>query len=74
MALHFVLRINDTAIGSFVAQRREAVVPANALCTYDVQVIVHDRVKNVVVKHYRRDGSLTLVQKALEAVGPWVSD
>jgi hypothetical protein len=74
MALHFVLRVNQLPIGSFKAERREEFIPPSTLCTYDVQVIVHGRVRNVVVEHRRREGPMALVQKALEAIGPWVRE
>lgn len=74
MALHFVLRVNNTPIGSFYAQRREEHIPASTICTYDVKVIVHNQVRNLVVQHRRRDGAMVLVQKAIEAAGPWVRE
>jgi hypothetical protein len=72
VALHFVLRVNDAPIGSFYAQRREASIPLSTICTYDVKLIVHGKVRNVVVQHARREGPLALVQKALAMVDPWV--
>lgn len=68
MALHFVLRVNNDPIGSFYAQRREEHIPPSTICTYDVKVILHGQIRNAVVEHRRRDGAMTLVEKALAAV------
>lgn len=77
MALHFALRVNGQVIGTFYAQRREPVVPADGVYTYDVTVSVPagpfnlgDQVRTAVVKHRFADGAFALVLRALEALWP----
>lgn len=70
MALHFDLKVNGGFIGRFVAQRREPVIPADWVCTYDVTVTDPDGIRTGVVRHSYRDGAFALVQTALAALTP----
>lgn len=69
MALHFPLMVNGDQIGRFVAQRREQVVPADRVCTYDVTVELHDDARTAVVRHNYDAGAFGLVAAGLAAVG-----
>lgn len=65
LALHFDLKVNGDFIGRFVAQRREAVIPADWTCTYDITVTDPDGTRTCVIRHNYRDGAFQLVTAAL---------
>jgi hypothetical protein len=68
VALHFPLMVNGKQIGGLIAQRREAVIPADRICTYDVQVELNGICRTAVVRHSYDAGALALVAVALAAV------
>lgn len=74
MALHFPLMVNGEQIGSFVARRREAVIPADRVCTYDVEVELNGVRCTAVVRHNYDAGAYALILAALTAVPALTND
>jgi hypothetical protein len=68
VALHFPLMVNGKQIGGLIAQRREAAIPADRICTYDVQVELNGVCRTAVVWHNYDAGAMALVMTALAAV------
>lgn len=67
MALHFPLMVNDEWIGTFVARRREVVIPPDRVCTYDIEVRHGGATRTAAVRHDYDAGAFSLIQAALAA-------
>jgi hypothetical protein len=65
MALWFDLRANGDVIGTFVAIRRDSLIPADRICTYDVEFSIHGRRSSRVVRHNHDAGAIALLAAAL---------
>ena len=63
MALHFELKVNGSTIGTFVAQRRNEVIPASGICTYDVEI----NGEHLIVHHEYNNGAWSLVRAAISS-------
>jgi hypothetical protein len=74
MALWFPLMVNDTEVGHFYAQRREAQIPADRVCTYDVRVVNASGKHQAVVRHNYDHGAFTLVRAAIAAIAAEVDE
>lgn len=70
MALHFGLMVNGRTIGTVVIQRQEPVVLDDEPNTYHVRTVMYreKEFREAMVEHYYRDGALTLIRKALQAI------
>lgn len=69
MALHFVLRVNDTAIGAFTAVRTSGGTDADDVNTYRVELLDGDASRRVTeVQHRYGDGAIDLVIAGLQAI------
>lgn len=69
MALHFVLKVNDYAIGSFVAQRTtDNGSTPDAVNSYDITIDTPDWEHDDVIEHRYGDGAWVLVRKALDSM------
>jgi hypothetical protein len=65
MALWFNLRANGDVIGAFTAIRRDSLIPADRICTYDVEISIHGRRSDRVVRHNYDAGAWALIAAAL---------
>lgn len=65
MALWFSLRVNSQMIGWFSAVRRESLIPADRICTYDVEISADGRHGHYVVEHNYDAGAFALIAAAL---------
>ena len=66
MALHFPLMVNGRDIGGFVAVRREKKIPADRICTYDVEITLRGATRTIVVQHNYDDGPFALIRAGLD--------
>jgi hypothetical protein len=70
MALWFQLHLNDRIIGAFKVARRETKIPADRICTYDVDILLEGSpydepaLQQQVILHNYDHGAYALIAKA----------
>lgn len=74
--LHFNLKVNDQIIGRVEIVRQNRRIPADRICTYDVEIVQHQtaitgpKLAQFTIRHNYDEGAFELVRKAL--VHLWV--